>query len=78
MLSICRPNRKANSPWILLEIHSVVNIKTVGNHLYTAIWKFVVDTSFKMFLKEVSYAQQGCIYLSKNIKTVILSNILTI
>ncbi len=32
-----------------------------------------------MFLKEVSYAHQGCIYLIKNtVKTVILWNIITI
>ncbi len=34
---------------------------------------------FLLFMKEVSYAHQGCIYLVKNrVKTVILWNIITI
>ncbi len=34
--------------------------------MYTTIWKFGGGKIFKWFLKEVSYAHQGCIYLIKN------------
>ncbi len=46
---------------------------------YTIIQKSGVGKIFKMFLKEVSSAHQGYIYLIKNaVKTVQLWNIITI
>ncbi len=41
--------------------------------MHTTIQKFGVGKIILMFLKEVSYAYQGCIYLMKNtVKTVSL------
>ncbi len=47
--------------------------------MHTTIQKFGVGKIILMFLKEVSYAYQGCIYLIKNtVKTVTLWNTITI
>ncbi len=41
--------------------------------------KFEVGTIILMFLKEASYAHQGCIYLFKNtVKIIILWNIIIV
>ncbi len=58
-----------NNPFVLLLKLSVFLIDSVMKNIiwlyftfiYTAVQKFVVSKIIWMFLKEVSYAQQGCI-----------------
>ncbi len=58
-----------NNPLVLLLKLSVFLIDSVMKNIswlyfafiYTTVQKFVVSKIILMFLKEVSYAQQGCI-----------------
>ncbi len=46
--------------WVFFPIKIVINSKNIDN----TIQKFVLVRFLKMFLKEVSYAHQGCIYIN--------------
>ncbi len=69
-----------NNPLVLLLKLSVFLIDSVMKNIswlyfafiYTTVQKFVVSKIILMFLKEVSYAQQGCIYFIITTKMEIL------
>ena len=62
-----------------IDICTVCHIGLGYALTYTLPVKSLETVRFLMFLKEVSSAHQGCIYLIKNtVKTVILWNIITI
>ncbi len=48
------------------EARRQCNIKSIKDGGQKLLFRTDVDKMFKMFLKEVSYANQGCIYLIKN------------
>ncbi len=50
-----------------------IDLYVTTKHIYITVQKFGDSKIFLMFLKEVSYAHQGYIYLIKNtVQTVIL------